>query len=138
MEKDIRYVRSAIEDLAFTSCSSRVTIWGYPHIVGDVVLSTTLPKEQGCEQAREQRLEWKRLGVNRRSSEPPRRALQTCLMDMEHTENYAHTKWKRTVLFYFFFTFLDELDREIERDEEDREGADRETCVREVLLMIYR
>jgi hypothetical protein len=55
-------------------------------------------------------------------------------MDMEHTENYAHTKWKRTVLFYFFFTLLDELDREIERDEEDREGADRETCVREVLL----
>jgi len=76
MEKDIRYVRSAIEDLAFTSCASRVTIWGYPQIVGDVVLSTTLPKEQGCWQAREQRLEWKRLGVNVRSSEPPRRAVR--------------------------------------------------------------
>jgi len=102
MEKDIRYVRSAIEDLAFTSCSSRVTIWGYPHIVGDVVLSTTLPKEQRCGQAREQRLEWKRLGVNARSSEPPRIALRTCLMDMEHTENYAHTKWKRTILIKDF------------------------------------
>ncbi|MEE8604794.1 MAG: hypothetical protein V3S65_05430 [Candidatus Aminicenantaceae bacterium] len=44
MEKDIGYVRSAIEDLAFTSRSSRVTIWGQPHIVGDVVLSTTLLK----------------------------------------------------------------------------------------------
>jgi len=76
MEKDLRYVRSAIEDLAFTSCSSRVTIWGYSHIVGDVVLSTTLPKEQRCGQAWEQRLEWKRLGVNTRSSEPPRRAVR--------------------------------------------------------------
>jgi len=57
MEKDIRYVRSAIEDLAFPIRSSRVTIWGYPHIVGDVVLSTTLPKDQGCRQAQEQRLE---------------------------------------------------------------------------------
>jgi hypothetical protein len=47
VEKDIRYVRIAIEDLAFTRRSSRVTIWGYPHIIGDVVLSTTLPKEQG-------------------------------------------------------------------------------------------
>ena len=43
-EKDIMYVRSAIEDLAFTSRSSRVTIGGYLHIVGDVVLSTTLLK----------------------------------------------------------------------------------------------
>jgi hypothetical protein len=76
MDKDIRYVCSAIEDLVFTSRSSRVTIWGYPHIVGDVVLSTTLPKEQGCGQAREQRLEWRRLGVNARSSEPPRRAMR--------------------------------------------------------------
>jgi len=38
------YVRSAIEDLAFTVRSSRVTIEGYPYIVGDVVLSTTLLK----------------------------------------------------------------------------------------------
>jgi len=76
MEKDIRYVRSAIEDLAFTSCSSRVTIWGYSHIVGDVVLSTTLPKDQGCGQARGLRLEWKRLGVSARSSESPRRAMR--------------------------------------------------------------
>ncbi len=43
-EKDIMYVRSAIEDLAFTIRSSRVTIGGYLHIVGDVVLSTTLLK----------------------------------------------------------------------------------------------
>jgi len=76
MEKDIRYVRSAIEDLAFPIRSSRVTIWGYPHIVGDVVLSTTLPKDQGCRQAQEQRLEWKRLGVNTRSSKPPRRTIR--------------------------------------------------------------
>ena len=76
MEKNIRYVRSAIEDLAFTSCFSRVTIWGYPHIVGDVVLSMTLPKDQGCRQAQEQRLEWKRLGVNARSSKPPRRTMR--------------------------------------------------------------
>jgi hypothetical protein len=46
MEKDIRYVRSAIEDLAFPIRSLRVTIWGYPHMVGDVVLSTTLLKCQ--------------------------------------------------------------------------------------------
>jgi hypothetical protein len=39
------------------------------------------------------------------------------------------------VQFYFFFTFLAELDREIERDEEEREGVDRETRVREVLWM---
>jgi ATP-dependent RNA circularization protein (DNA/RNA ligase family) len=76
MEKDIRYVRSVIEDLAFTSRSSRAAIWGYPHIVGDVVLSTTLPKEQGCGQAQEQRLEWKRLGVNVRSSKPPRKTMR--------------------------------------------------------------
>ncbi len=42
MKKCILYVCSAIEDLAFTSHSSRAAIWGYPHIVGDVVLSTTL------------------------------------------------------------------------------------------------
>ena len=76
MEEDIRYVRSAIEDLVFPIRSSRVTIWGYPHIVGDVVLSTTLLNDQRCGQAREQRLEWKRLGVNERSSEPPRRAMK--------------------------------------------------------------
>jgi len=76
MEKDISYVRSAIEDLAFPIRSSRVTIWGYPHIVGDVVLSTTLLNDQRCGQAWEQRLEWKRLGVNVRSSEPPRRAMR--------------------------------------------------------------
>jgi hypothetical protein len=45
MEIDIRYVRSAIEDLAFTIRSLRVTIGGYPHIVGYVVLSTTLLKD---------------------------------------------------------------------------------------------
>ena len=76
MQKAIRYVQRDIEDLAFTNRSSRVTIWGYPYIVGDVVLSTTLPKEQGCGQAREQRLEWKRLGVNARSSKPPRRTMR--------------------------------------------------------------
>jgi len=41
MKKAIGYVWSAIEDLAFTIRSSRVTTWGYPLIVGDVVLSTT-------------------------------------------------------------------------------------------------
>ncbi len=45
MEQNIRYVRSAIEDLAFTKRSSRVAIWGHPHIVGDAVLSTTLPRD---------------------------------------------------------------------------------------------
>jgi hypothetical protein len=45
MKEDIRYVRSAIEDLALTSRSSRVTIGGYPCIVGDVVLNTTLLKD---------------------------------------------------------------------------------------------
>ncbi|UCE39755.1 MAG: hypothetical protein JSV17_09685 [Candidatus Aminicenantes bacterium] len=35
---------------------------------------------------------------------------------------------------YFFFTLLVELDLEIERDEEDREGVDRETRVDELLL----
>jgi hypothetical protein len=31
MEKDIRYVRSAIEDLAFTNRSSREAIWVPPY-----------------------------------------------------------------------------------------------------------
>ena len=39
------------------------------------------------------------------------------------------------MLYYFFFTLLDELDREMERDEEDREGVDRETRELEVLRM---
>ena len=76
MKKDIRYVRSAIEDLAFTSRSWWVTLWGYPHSVGDVVLNTTLLKDLGCGQAREQRLECERLGVSVRSSKPPRRAVR--------------------------------------------------------------
>jgi len=33
-------VEATIEDLAFTNRSSRETIWEYPPIVGDVVLST--------------------------------------------------------------------------------------------------
>ena len=96
MEIDIRYVRSAIEDPAFKSRSSEGNtrgrpIWGHPIIiflrnqfgdignpkmVGDVVLSTTLLKHWGCGQSREQKLEWKRLVVNERSSEPPRKAMR--------------------------------------------------------------
>ena len=38
-------VEATIEDLVFTIRSSRVAIWGRPHIVGDVVLSTTLLNE---------------------------------------------------------------------------------------------
>ena len=34
-------VEATIEDLAITIRSSRETIWGYPHIVGEDVLSTT-------------------------------------------------------------------------------------------------
>jgi len=34
-------VEVTIEDLVFTNCSLRVTIWEYPHIVGEDVLSTT-------------------------------------------------------------------------------------------------
>jgi hypothetical protein len=34
-------VEATIEDLAITTRSSRVTIWGHPHIVGEAVLSTT-------------------------------------------------------------------------------------------------
>ncbi len=34
-------VEVTIEDLAITIRSSRETIWGYPHIVGEDVLSTT-------------------------------------------------------------------------------------------------
>ncbi len=41
---------------------------GCPHIVGEDVLSTTLLKNKRFEQAREQRLGWRRLGVNVRSS----------------------------------------------------------------------
>ena len=69
-------VEATIEDLAITIRSSRETIWGYPHIVCEDVLSTTLLKNKRSGQAREQRLEWKRLGVNVRSSEPPRRAVR--------------------------------------------------------------
>jgi hypothetical protein len=36
--------------------------------------------------------------------------------------------------FYFFFTTLTERDREMERDEDDREGAERETRERDVLM----
>ena len=38
-------VEATIEDLTITTCSSRVTIWGNPHIVGEAVLSTTLLKD---------------------------------------------------------------------------------------------
>jgi hypothetical protein len=38
-------VEATIEDLVFTNRSSRVTIWGHPHIVGEAVLSTTLQKD---------------------------------------------------------------------------------------------
>ena len=69
-------VEATIEDLAITTRSSRVTIGGHPHIVGDAVLSTTLPWDQRSRQTREQRIEWKRLGVNVHSSEPPRRAVR--------------------------------------------------------------
>jgi hypothetical protein len=62
------------------------------HIVGDVVLSTTLLEYQRCGQSGEQRIGWKRLGVNARSSEPPKRTMKEwrqrseleqrkCLMD---------------------------------------------------------
>jgi hypothetical protein len=34
-------VEATIEDLAITIRSSRATIWGRPHIVGEAVLSTT-------------------------------------------------------------------------------------------------
>jgi hypothetical protein len=54
----------------------RVTIWGYPNIVGDVVLSTTLIKDSKYGQAREHKLEWKSLGVSVRSSSPPRKTVR--------------------------------------------------------------
>ena len=69
-------IEATIKDLAFTIRSSRETIWGRPQIVGEAVLSTTLLKNKRSGQALEQRLEWKRLGVNVRSSEPPRRAVR--------------------------------------------------------------
>ena len=61
-------VEATIEDLAITTRSSRETMWDNPHIVGEDVLSTTLLKNKRSGQAREQRLEWKRLGLNERSS----------------------------------------------------------------------
>jgi len=61
-------IEATIEDLVFTIRSSRETIWGHPQIVGEDVLSTTLLKNKRSGQAWEQRLEWKRLGVNARSS----------------------------------------------------------------------
>jgi hypothetical protein len=39
-------VDATIEDLAFTNRSSRETIWGHPHIVGEDVLSTTFLKDR--------------------------------------------------------------------------------------------
>ncbi len=38
-------VDATIEDFAITIRSSRVTIWGHPHIVCEDVLSTTLLKD---------------------------------------------------------------------------------------------
>jgi len=38
-------VEATIEDLVITIRSSRVTIWGHPHIIGEDVLSTTLQKD---------------------------------------------------------------------------------------------
>ena len=61
-------IEATIEDLVFTIRSSRETIWGHPQIVGEDVLSTTLLKNKRYGQAREQRLELERLGVNARSS----------------------------------------------------------------------
>jgi hypothetical protein len=61
-------IEATIEDLVITIRSLRETIWGRPQIVGEDVLSTTLLKDKRSGQAWEQRLEWKRLGVNARSS----------------------------------------------------------------------
>ena len=38
-------VETTTEDLAITIRSSRITIWGHPHIVGEDVLSTTFLKD---------------------------------------------------------------------------------------------
>jgi hypothetical protein len=38
-------VEATIEDLAITIRFLRETIWGYPHIVGEDVLSTTFLKD---------------------------------------------------------------------------------------------
>ncbi len=55
-EKDIRCVRSAIEDLAFMIRSSRESDAKKVED-GDAVLSTTLLKHSRCGQAQEQRIE---------------------------------------------------------------------------------
>ncbi len=51
-------VEATIEDLAFTILSLRATIWGYPYIVGEAVLSTTLLEGKRSRQAQEQKLEF--------------------------------------------------------------------------------
>ena len=47
-------VEATIEDLAITTRSSREAIWIRPHIVGDVVLSTTFLEDYRAEQSLEQ------------------------------------------------------------------------------------
>jgi len=49
-------IEATIEGLAFTNRSSRVTIWGHPHIVGEAVLSTTLPEDPRYGHTWEQKL----------------------------------------------------------------------------------
>jgi len=53
-------VEATIEDVAFMNRSSRAAIWGHPYIVGEAVLSTTLPKDLRSGQTREQSLDWQR------------------------------------------------------------------------------
>ena len=60
MRNAIRYVRSDIEDLAFTSRSSRVSD-GKKTEDGDAVLSTTFTMNKRAEQTWEQRIKEKGL-----------------------------------------------------------------------------
>jgi hypothetical protein len=65
-------VEATFEDLAMTT----VLGGNLTQLDGDVVLSTTLLKDSRCGQAWEQRIIRKILGVNRRSSTPPRRTVR--------------------------------------------------------------
>jgi hypothetical protein len=63
-------VEATIEDLA----SPVVPRENLTESDGDVVLSTTFPKDSKYGKTREQRLQWKSLGIRVRSSASPRRA----------------------------------------------------------------
>jgi hypothetical protein len=82
-------VEATIEDLAITIRFSRETIWGYPHIVGEDVLSTTFLKDYRAEQSWEQRLSGRDWELARGVPQPPRRAVREWRKKSSREQNHS-------------------------------------------------